>query len=389
MELLSYKGDVMETLLIVLIILIIYAFIGYPAFLAILSIIFKHTVIKKDRTDFTVTLIIAAYNEENIIRDKLLNSLQLDYPSHNIEIIVSSDGSTDKTDEIVKSFKEQGIKLNRVEGRKGKTEAQNQTVRLAKGDIIVFSDANAFYKSDSIKNIVQNFNDERVGGVCGKLIYSNGNNPDKDAESTYWNFESYIKQKESLLSSVIGANGSIYAIRRSLYSPLDNTLISDFVEPLKVIEKGYRFVYEKEAISSEETESVSGPHAYNRKVRINVRTILGIYNTYNLLNVFKYGWVSFQYFSHKILRYIMPLLLFSLFILNLFLLDYFIWKIMFFIQITFYSLAYIGYLRRTNSKQTIIFSLPYYFILVHMAIFTAFYQLGKGERKTTWETERN
>ena len=379
----------METLLIVLIILIIYAFIGYPAFLAILSIIFKHTVIKRDRTDFTVTLIIAAYNEENIIREKLLNSLQLDYPSHNIEIIVSSDGSTDKTDEIVKSFKEQGIKLNRVEGRKGKTEAQNQTVRLAKGDIIVFSDANAFYKSDSIKNIVQNFNDERVGGVCGKLIYSNGNNLDKDAESTYWNFESYIKQKESLLSSVIGANGSIYAIRRSLYSPLDNTLISDFVEPLKVIEKGYRFVYEKEAISSEETESVSGPHTYNRKVRINVRTILGIYNTYNLLNVFKYGWVSFQYFSHKILRYIMPLLLFALFIMNLFLLDYFIWKIIFFLQMTFYSLAYIGYLRRTNSKQTIIFSLPYYFILVHMAIFTAFYQLGKGERKTTWETERN
>ncbi|MBA7687063.1 hypothetical protein ES703_95523 [subsurface metagenome] len=247
----------MEIFFFILLGIIIYAFVGYLFLLIILSTIIPRKVSKNERDDIYVSIIIAAYNEENVISAKITNMLQLDYPAEKIEIIVASDGSTDRTDEIVRSFADRGVFLYRIEGRKGKTEAQNQAVRIAKGDIIIFSDANALYRSDAIRKIVQNFNDECVGGVCGNLNYSKSDSHKENGESVYWKYENYLKQKESSLSSVLGANGSIYAIRKNLYVPLPPYLISDFVEPLKIVEQCYRVVYEKDAISREDISSVS------------------------------------------------------------------------------------------------------------------------------------
>ncbi|MCF6281215.1 MAG: glycosyltransferase family 2 protein [Candidatus Polarisedimenticolaceae bacterium] len=379
----------MHTLLAIMVALVFYAFIGYPLLLLALSLIYKKETTKEICADISVSLIIAAYNEEDVIEAKLLNSIELDYPPCNLEIIVSSDGSTDNTDGIVKRFAESGVILNRVEGRKGKTEAQNQTVKISTGEIIIFSDANALYLPDAIKMIVRNFTDKDVGGVCGKLIYTTQNGMKKDSESAYWDFENLLKERESILGAVIGANGSIYAIRKSCYIPLDCTLISDFVEPLKIVEQGHRFIYEKDAISLEEADTVSGSHAFDRKVRINVRTLLGLYETIGLLNIFKYGWVSIQYFSHKILRYMMPFILILTLTLNLFALDVFFWQLFLAGQVSFYSFGIVGYIRRTCRNQSNIFSLPWYFISVHLAILASFVMLARGDKKTTWDTKRS
>lgn len=378
----------MDIILIASLLVIAYAFIGYPLILTILVSLFKKDILKKESENLSVSLIIAAYNEADVIADKLINSLSLDYPREKLEIIVASDGSTDGTDEIVKSFFEKGIKLNRVDGRKGKTEAQNQTVNVANGDIIIFSDANAIYRTDAIKKIVRNFNDTSVGGVCGRLVYQESNKNRNESESTYWNLESFTKEKEGSLSSVIGANGSIYAVRRNCYVPLPYSVISDFVEPLKIIENGKRFIYEKEAQSYEEIETVSGALGYQRKVRINVRTIIGIIETKRLLNPFRFGWVSFQYLSHKVIRYIVPFLMIVVFALNGLLLKHALWQIMFILQLLFYSLALTGYIRRENKSQYIFISLPWHFVMAHIAIIHAFLLVIKGEKRTTWDTKR-
>lgn len=341
-----------------------------------------------EREDIFVTIIIAAYNEEKVIESKLRNTLELDYPPDNMEIIVASDGSTDKTDEIVHRFSSRGVILNRVEGRKGKTEVQNQTVPIAKGDIIIFSDANALYGHDAVRKIVQNFNDTRVGGVCGKLVYLKSGIEVGDEEDIYWSFENFLKQRESILSSTLGSTGSIYAIRKDLYKPLPYYIISDFVEPLKVVEQGYRVVYENDAISKEHLSTVSGAGAFERRVRINNRTILGLFSTLSLLNIRKYGFVPFQLFSHKILRYLMPFVLVGVFLSNIFLLNSAVWKICFILQCLFYSFSLIGYLRRKNPKQSKVFSLPWFFVWTHLAIILAWLRFLKGKKYAIWETQR-
>jgi len=378
----------MQILFITISFIILYTFLGYPLLLLVLSKCIPKKVLKKERDDFFVSIIIAAYNEENCIRLKLENTLQLDYPKEKMEIIVASDGSTDSTDNIVREFSEKGIILYRVEGRKGKTEAQNQAVKIAKGDIIIFSDANAFYDSDAVRKIVRNFNDQEIGGVCGQLIYLNRTNSEMDTENHYWSFENSLKENESTITSILGANGSIYATKKNRYVFLPANLMSDLVEPLKIVEKGYRVVFEKEAISREDISSASGQNAFNRKVRINNRAIIGLINSLKLLNAGKYGMISLQFFSHKILRYIIPFLLIFLMILNTLILDSYTWIMIFIIQCIFYIFAIIGYLFSKKSKRIYLFSFPWYFVWTHLAILFAWFQFIQGKQTVIWEVKR-
>lgn len=380
----------MTQLLIVLMFVFLYGFIGYPCLLYVLTKIIKNRINRKEREDLTVTMIIAAYNEEDVIAAKLKNTLNLSYPGEKLEIIVASDGSTDRTDEIVKSFSEKGIVLKRVEGRKGKTEAQNQCVKIASGEIILFSDANAFYSKNAIRKIIRNFNDDKVGGVCGNLVYYNEKDKSDDHENTYWKFEKFLKQKESDLGTLLGANGSIYAIRKDLYVPLANHLISDLVEPLKVVQKGYRFVYENEAISLEIFDTDTFSQAYNRKVRINVRSIIGLYHSRFLINLTKYGFTTIQFLSHKVLRYLMPFLLIAVFVVNIYCLKtLFFWCfVLFGLQVICYSAAILGFIRRNEEKSNKFIDTPWYFLWTHIAILNAFYRLIRGDRKITWDTVR-
>ena len=379
----------MDVITILLIIMVFYSFFGYPILLFILGLLIDKPIRKKERRDFKVSIVIAAYNEENVIAQKIENTLGLSYPPEKMEIIVCSDGSTDNTDAIVKKYADRGIILHRVEGRKGKTEAQNQTVNITSGDIIIFSDANAFYYRNAIEKIVRNFNDESVGGVCGQLRYVRNTNSPKNTESAYWSFEKFLKETESKIGSVLGANGSIYAIRKDLYIPLKSDLISDFVEPLKIIEQGFRVIYEKEAISEEKIESIdNGLKAFKRKVRINNRAIRGMFHTLELLNIKQYGLISISLFSHKILRYLMPFILLFIFIFNFTLLGSIEWRLIFAVQILFYSFSFIGSIYEKNEKNNVLFSYPWYFFWTHVAILFAWYEFVRGKKRVVWETQR-
>ena len=379
----------LETLFFFFIFIILYVYLGYPLVITLLAAINRKTVTKDDNYEPSVSLIIAAYNEEAIIGEKLKNCLLLNYPKDKLEIIVFSDASTDRTAEIVKSFEQDHIILIDLTDRKGKTAGQNLAATQATGEIIVFSDANALYRENAIRKIVRNFNDPTVGCVCGELVYySEDKSLIGDAENVYWDYEKFIKRQEDRAASILGANGSIYAVRKQLYSPLPEDIISDFIEPFKIIAQGYRVVYEPEAISSEGSTK-NFIEEYKRKKRIINRSFYSLLHFSSFLNPFRYPLLSFQLFSHKILRWMIPVYLPIIFIVNLFLLKSLFFQVTFGLQIIFYVTALLGYVLEKNRWHNIFFYAPFYFCLVNIASLDAIINLFiKRKNVVTWNPIR-
>ncbi len=286
--------------------LIIYIYIGYPLILNLLTINKKK--IKYTETEMpSVSILIAAYNEENDIEATLLNKIELDYPEDKLEIIVVSDESTDETDAIVEriaALSDIPITLVRQVPRRGKTAGLNLVVPQAKGDIIVFSDANSVYKHDALKHLVSNFADQRVGYVTGKMVYTN---PDGslvgDGCSSYMKYENWLRDKESKLGSLVGVDGGIDAMRKELYEQLNPDQLPDFVQPLKVVKKGYRVVYEENALLKEMALDDAGSE-YAMRVRVTLRALWAMHDMRVLFNPFRFGFFAWQLLSHKLLRYL-------------------------------------------------------------------------------------
>jgi len=346
--------------------------------------------IKLDRLKLpSVSLIISAYNEENVIEEKLFNSIKLRYPKEKLEIIVVSDGSTDRTDEIVKKFFNKGVTLIRVEGRQGKTACQNIAVEKAKGEIIVFSDANTIYEEKAIEMLITPlvlYPD--VGCVSGKLTYISKSAIRK--EGLYWRYELLLKKMESTLYSGIGVPGAIYALRKTDYVPLKSDLISDFVEPLEILRLrkkvtkhcGFAEGYEYEP-SKDVKKSLS------RKRRIFVRAIRGLLYEKELLNPIKYPAASFELISHKIFRWIAPIIGIFMMIVPLF--DI---KAMLLIFVAEY-VAVLGAImgnanalkKRPNKIAKFIVFLNYFFLL-NIADLLGWIDLIKGRKYITWRINR-
>jgi cellulose synthase/poly-beta-1,6-N-acetylglucosamine synthase-like glycosyltransferase len=230
---------------------LVYIYIGYPFLIFILGKIFSKPVSKAE-INIPVTILIAAYNEEGDIEATVRNKLEQEYPSDLLEIIIISDGSTDRTDEIVNSIQDPRVRLLRQEPRAGKTSALNMAVPHAKGEILVFSDANSISAPDALSKLIQNFSDPGVGYVTGKMVYTD---PDGtivgDGCTAYMKYENFLRRIESRLGSVVGVDGGIDAVRKKLYRPMNPDQLPDFVLPLKIVEQGYRVVYEPEAILQE------------------------------------------------------------------------------------------------------------------------------------------
>jgi len=379
----------MESVFSVLLITILYIYFGYPVILVLLGFLRRSGLLKKGDNIPKVTLIITAHNEGKIIREKIENTLSLDYPKDKLEIIVASDGSTDETNEIVAQYENRGIKLDRLFERKGKTAAQNEAVLKSSGEVIVFSDADALCARDAIKKLVRNFDDKRVGCVCGELKYTNlsGNVAGK-GENLYWKYEKFLKRKESQVSSLLGVTGSMYAVCRALYVPLEEYIISDFVEPLEIVKNKYKVVYEPEAISFHKT-SADMKTEFKRKTRTVARGIRGLISEGELLNPFKYGIFSIQLISHKLLRWTVPLFLIGLFVLNLFLWDNGnIYRSLLIFQIVFYLSALIGWLFELIGSKIKLFYIPYYFCMVNLAALIGWFKYLTGQGEVIWETAR-
>lgn len=370
------------------VIVVVFITVGYPVFLALCGPLARRRR-QMDATERQVSLIIAAYNEEAVIARKIENALALDYPRECLEIIVASDGSSDRTDQIVQSFGNRGVSLLRFP-RTGKTGMQNEAARIAKREILVFSDANAFYRQDAIRKLVRNFADPEVACVCGQLVYSVDGDGAGASERWYWDYEKFIKQRESDLSSAVGANGSIYAVRRADYVEIDRDLISDFVEPLALVERHKRVVYEPEAISVEAASATYGVE-FRRKVRILTRSIKGLLHMRAVLNPLRYGIFSFQLLMHKLLRFLTPLFLISGFASLAALAALGRYRVLFVFLVIALAVAVIVGRRVVRERPNPIIRvshLIYYYLMVNYALVLAWANIVRGKRMTFWAPER-
>ena len=367
--------------------LIAFTYVGYSLVILVLSRL-VHNPVARGPVEPTVTYLITAYNEEKNIARKLEQVLALDYPRDKLQILVASDGSTDRTDEIVKGFEGHGVKLIRVEGRVGKTATQNQAVRQVSGDVIIFSDATTRYEQSAIRNIVRNYADSTVGAVSGRYEYCN---PTGAAIGTgsilFWKYENLIKTLQTNIKTITGCCGCIYSVRRSAYTPLPADIISDLVEPLKVLEKGYRIVFEPEAIAFEETTEKTREE-FRMRVRVITRGMRGLLYMKALFNPFRHGFVAFQLLSHKVLRWFVPEFLAIALVSNVFLLGDTFYNMTMAAQLGFYTLALIGLVVEKRNVLAKPLTIPLYFMTVNLAAVVAKYQVWKGQKAVTWETVR-
>lgn len=368
----------MQTIFWISAALIGYIFAGYPAIVWVISRFIRKPVKKGDYLP-TVTMIIAAYNEASVIKQKIENTIAIDYPREKFEIIVFSDGSTDHTDAIVKSFAPMGIRLLRVEGRVGKTECQNRAVAAATGEVIIFSDANSLYDVNAIVELVKNFADEKVGVVVGELRYLKHG---ASEENTYWGIEQALKSWETSVGSCLGANGSIYAVRKNLYKNLSPHAISDFIEPFFIRRQGFRVVYEPAAFCIERVGK--NAEEFSRKRRIILRALQSLHLISDFLNPFKYDWYSIQLWSHKVIRWFAFIPLITVFIANAFLFNDIFFRIIFFMQIIIYLLAIIGIFSRAKP-----FAILYYFFVKYIAAVLAVWDWVSGKRSVIWKPFRS
>ncbi len=313
----------------------------------------------------TITLIICAYNEEKNILNKLKNVQDLDYPLEKMQVILADDGSNDKTVEIAKNFN--FVNILSLD-RSGKTLAQNEAVKIAENDILVFSDANSIYRQNAIKKLVRNFADQRIGVVCGELRYHDV----RSEESMYWNYEIAIKRGESRNGWLIGANGSIYALRRESYVPLPKDAISDHLEPIKVYGNGLDIIYESEAVAIEDAPK----NVLLRKRRIILRSLISIKYIMNELNPFRKRSICIPYVSHKLIRWLTPLFLILIFLSSSLLIKHSnMYLYMFYSQILFYLFG-------------LIISPIRYFLKVNIASLLAISDWLLGKKQDTWEVIR-
>jgi len=365
-----------------------YVYVGYPVLVYLVSRVFPKKIARA-AVNPPVTILITAYNEEKAIRQKLENTLLIDYEREKLEILVASDGSTDRTDEIVKEFAARGVRLFRQEGRVGKTVTQNNAVTQATGEIILFSDATTDYRPDVLREILPNFADAGVGCVAGKLIYvdNSASNVGKGAKS-YWNYETFIKEAESRACSLIGASGCLYAVRKAAYRPMYAEACSDFLICTLVYEQGLRSVYEPRAVCTEDTNNQTDKEMRMR-VRVISQTFTDLWRNRRMLNPLRSGFYAVELVSHKVLRYAIPLFLLLIFIANAFLFfDSVLFELMFLAQIGFYLLAFIGWAFEKMGAKIGVFAIPHYFVLANLASVFGFYKFLRGERYANWEPIR-
>lgn len=374
----------MKALFIASLTALLYIYLGYPLAVFILSRVLCRMV-RRRACEPPVTILIAAYNEEAHIHATIANKLSLDYPADRLEIIVVSDGSDDATDDIVRSFGDRRVRLIRQEPRQGKTAALNLAVPEASGEVLVFSDANSLYAPDALRRLLENFADPEVGYVTGKMVYAA---PDGslvgDGCSAYMRYENLLRSWESLSGSIVGVDGGIDAVRRDLYRPMRADQLPDFVLPLKVVEQGYRVVYEPRAILREDALR-STADEYRMRVRVTLRALWALWDMQGLLNPLRHGFFSFQLVSHKVLRYLAVVFMATTLLLNVLLAaTSLIFRAVLVLQALFYGLALAGRMYEGRGAPPRLLLVPYYFCLVNIAAGHALVRFLRSEKQAVW-----
>ncbi|WP_339138745.1 MAG: glycosyltransferase family 2 protein [Candidatus Electrothrix sp. GW3-4] len=368
--------------------MIFYVYAGYPFCVWILARMI-HNSVDKAKYEPTVTILISAYNEEKYIGQTIANKLQLDYQKSKLEIIVISDESTDKTNEIINQFNNQNVSLLLQKPRSGKTSALNLAIPHAHGEILVFSDANSIYAPDALKQIVANFHDPEVGYVTGKMIYTDSDGtPIGDGCSAYMKYENFLRSMETQIGSVVGVDGGIDAMRKDIHSKLNSDQLSDFVQPLKVVKKGFRVVYESSALLKEDSLQESRDE-YRMRVRVTLRALWALKDMDCLLfgrGGFLFSW---QLWSHKVLRYFCFVFLGIAFAANLLLVSNDpIFSAFLACQLVCYTGAVLSPVFVHYGRDFTLLRLLYYFMLLNVASLHATIKFLQGKKQVIWSPRK-
>lgn len=357
-----------------------YVFAGYPLTLCLLRP-YPARVAPPARLP-TVTIVIAAYNEARHIGATLRHALSQDYPSHLLDVIVVSDGSTDGTDDVVLRLADSRVTLVRQEPRQGKTLALNRAVAAARGDIIVFSDANSRYEPAAVAHLVSAFDEPSVGYATGRLIYEDpGEGATGAGPGLYMRYENWLRRLETRAGSVVGVNGGIDAVRRELYAPMRADHLPDFVLPLRVVEQGRRVVYRDDAVAHEEA---LGQHEdeFSMRVRVSLRAFHALVASRALLHP-SYGLFAFQLLVHKVLRYLLIVPLASALVCSAVLAAHPVYGVLFGLQLAAWLLAALGWLSGGRIRRRVVF-VPFYFSLINLAAGAALVGFLRGQRQVMW-----
>jgi cellulose synthase/poly-beta-1,6-N-acetylglucosamine synthase-like glycosyltransferase len=365
---------------------VVYSYFGYPVLIWCFSRWFGRKNENPDECSEhlpSVSLLIAAYNEEAVIEERLLNALATDYPAAKLEIVVASDGSTDRTVEIVRRYEKRGVRALDYKRRRGKAAVLNSAFGELRGDIVILSDANTQTEADAYSKLVRWFQDPRLGVVCGRLVLTDPQTG-KNADSWYWKYETFIKRSESRLGALLGANGAIYAIRREVFTPIPNdTFVDDLMIPLQArLRTGCAIVYDSEAIAHEETAPDFGSE-FRRRSRIGAGGFQSMRILWKLLNPAQ-GWIAFTFLSHKILRWLGPFCLILVMMSNLFLLDWPLYRLMLVGQIGFYALSMLGVYVPPQLKIFKPLRLFTMFTSMNMALMMGFWRWLLGRQQAAW-----
>ncbi|MFH1198738.1 MAG: glycosyltransferase family 2 protein [Candidatus Omnitrophota bacterium] len=328
-----------------------------------------------------VTIVVPAYNEAVVINQKIENFLALDYPQDKIELIFSSDGSSDNTVELARARNIDNVKV--IDSpRKGKPNAVNNGIAQARGEIIVLSDAYALLAKDAVSKLTRHFSDLKIGCVIGEIYMETESG--KAIEDVYGRYEIILKYMENRIGAVLSASGAIYAIRKSEFKPLPLWVINDdFVLPLLIRERGCKVIYDSEAVAFEKPPK-NAKSEFKRRVRIGIGGFQGLRLTWRMLNPLR-GPAALAYWSHKLLRWVGPFLLISAFVANAFLLGQTAYKIIFIFHACFYLLALLGSFKNFTQRNQPIFKIPYYFVYMNAALFYGFLKFISGTKMVTWE----
>lgn len=377
--------DIAMVILWVSVVAVCYPYVLYPAIVYLLSRRFGKAKPAElsDAELPTVSLLVAAHNEASVIEERVRNALAMDYPKGKLEICIATDGCKDDTAARVRPYLADGVTLIEYPVNRGKATVLNETIPQLTGEIVLLSDANTFTEPDALRKIVRSFRDPEVGAVCGRLVLTDPTSG-KNADSLYWKYETFLKKCESRLGALLGANGGIYAIRKQLVSPIpSNTILDDFVIPLAAtVRTGCRVVYDEDAVANEETPATVKAE-FHRRSRIGAGGFQSLGLLWKLLNPAR-GWVAFTFFSHKLLRWVCPFFLISLFVSNLFLIQVAPFTSLFFCQVAFYAAA--GLLRLVPSSVRWVkpLRLTTMFASMNAALLVGFWRWVKGIRVGTW-----
>ena len=380
-----------------LLFIVFYAYVGYGILLYIIIKIRRilgFGKVDEGTKDYEpdVTLFIAAYNEKDFVAAKIQNSLELEYPGEKLHMVWVTDGSDDGTPEELKKYK--GVAVHHLPGRSGKIGAMNRGMKFVETPIVVFCDANTMLGKESIRRIVNLFSNPKVGCVSGEKRI---NTKDKDAaagagEGLYWKYESTLKKWDAELYSVVGAAGELFAIRTELYQEVErDTLLDDFIISLRVAQNCYTIQYDPEAYAIE-TASANVKEELKRKIRISAGGLQSVVRLRSLLNVFKYGTLSFQYISHRVLRWTLaPLSLLFLIPIGLLLaaneglFSFGFYSVLFWMQVLFYCSALLGWYLENKSIKVKLLFVPYYFFIMNLSVFLGLRRFLKGSQSVNWE----